>query len=177
MRFLKYLGIGLAVLVATLYAVGLFLPDDVHVERSVMINASPERVFPYVNDFRRFNEWQPWAQLDPQTQFTHSGPATGVGARMKWSSEHPNVGRGSQEIIESQPNERVVTLLDFGEQGTAKSYLQLNAEGNSTKVTWGFDTDLQGDVVARYLGLMFDSWIGQDYEKGLASLKSLVEGS
>jgi effector-binding domain-containing protein len=48
-------------------------------------------------------------------------------------------------------------------------------------VTWTFDSDLvAGDnflngLLNRYFGLLFDQWIGADYEEGLASLKSLAE--
>ena len=45
-----------------------------------------------------------------------------------------------------------------------------------TKITWGFDSDLGMNPIARWMGLMFDSWIGADYETGLANLKNLVEG-
>ncbi len=30
-------------------------------------------------------------------------------------------------------------------------------------------------IIARYFGLMFDAWVGADYEQGLANLKRLVE--
>jgi effector-binding domain-containing protein len=37
------------------------------------------------------------------------------------------------------------------------------------------DTDVGMSPVGRYMGLMFDTWIGKDYEEGLANLKKLVE--
>lgn len=175
MKILKIVALGLGALVVLLFAVGFFLPDKVHVERSVEIDAGAEKIFPYLNDFRQFNRWQPWAQLDANTDYQYSGADSGVGARMAWSSDNPNVGHGSQEIIASSKNSRVETLLDFGSEGTARAYFQLQPEDNVTRITWGFDTDFKGDIIARYFGLMFDNWIGADYEKGLASLKQLVE--
>jgi len=35
--------------------------------------------------------------------------------------------------------------------------------------------DLGNNPIARYAGLMFDKWIGGDYEKGLARLKQVME--
>ena len=35
--------------------------------------------------------------------------------------------------------------------------------------------DLGNNPIARYVGLMFDKWIGGDYEKGLARLKQVME--
>ena len=74
-----------------------------------------------------------------------------------------------------EPDSKVETALDFGDQGTATATFDLEPEGSETKVTWGFSTDLGFNPVARYFGLMFDSWIGADYEAGLANLKALVE--
>src|SRR4029079_17993737 len=87
MKPLKAAVYGLIGLVAVVLAAGLFLPRKAHVERSIVTSAAPATVFEIVNGFRRFNEWSPWARLDPDTKYTYSGPETGVGARMEWSSK------------------------------------------------------------------------------------------
>jgi hypothetical protein len=46
--------------------------------------------------------------------------------------------------------------------------------GDGTTNVWDFRTDLGNNPVARHFGLMFDKWIGADYENGLARLKVLV---
>jgi len=171
MKFLRVL-IGLAIILA---ALSFLLPRHAHVERSVVIAAPAPTVFAYVNDLHQFNKWSPWAQIDPATQYTFTGPESGVGATMTWQSEHPHVGSGSQEIIESVPNEHVTTLLQFGDEGDARSRMELEPEANGTRVTWNFDTDLGFNPLSRYFGLMLDSMVGSNYEQGLAMLKSLVE--
>jgi effector-binding domain-containing protein len=113
--------------------------------------------------------------MDPNAKYTYSGPVTGVGAKMSWVGDPKSVGSGSQEIVESRPYELVKAALDFGDQGKATAQFVLAKEGSGTRVTWGFDTDLGMNPVARYFGLMFDSMIGKDYEKGLAGLKALAE--
>ena len=45
-----------------------------------------------------------------------------------------------------------------------------------TRASWGFESDLKG-IPAKWFGLMFDRWIGPDYEKGLVRLKSVAEQS
>ena len=94
---------------------------------------------------------------------------------MNWSSEHPGVGSGSLEIVGSDPDRKVTFALNFGPQGTATSYYELKAEGDKSVVTWGFDSDFGYDLVGRYFSLFMDTLIGQEYEKGLATLKRLVE--
>lgn len=162
-------------LVAILAALSFLLPRHAHVERSVVMAAPASTVFAVINDLHEFNKWSPWTQIDPATQYTFTGPATGVGAAMAWQSEHPHVGSGSQEIIESVPNEHVTTLLRFSDEGDAKSTIALAADANGTRVTWNFDTDLGFNPLSRYFGLMLDSMVGSNYEQGLATLKSLVE--
>ena len=175
MSLLKKFVVGLLVLVALVVVIGLFLPSTAHVERSVQIAAAPHVVFTLVDNLRNFNRWSPWAERDPETVYTFSGPDAGVGATMSWASDNPQVGAGSQRLTTSQPHSRVEAQLDFGAQGTAESFFDLQPADDGTAVTWGFDTDFGLDLVGRYMGLMFDSWIGADYEAGLANLKALAE--
>ena len=86
---------------------GLLLPATTHVERSVLIERSPQQVFATLDSFARFNAWSPWAEYDPQARYTFEGPARGAGARMRWVGNRA-VGSGSQEIVASQPHSRIV---------------------------------------------------------------------
>jgi len=176
MKILKNVLIGLIVLVAVLVVIGFLLPSSAHVERSAVIEAPPSTVFALANSFKRFNEWSPWAQIDPDgTSYTYEGPARGVGAKMSWQSANPKVGNGSQEITASQPNQRVESHLDFGDQGTATAYFALAPEGAGTHVTWGLDAPFGANPIGRYFGLFMDGMVGPEYERGLASLKTLAE--
>ena len=175
MKLLKNLIIALVGLVVVLAVVGFLLPSSVHVERSITVGAPPDAVFELVNSFENFNKWSPWYQRDPNAEYRYEGPAAGVGAKMYWSSEQRDVGSGSQEIIESQPGRLVRTALDFGAQGTATAYFQLEPQGDGTQVTWGFDSEFGNNLIGRYMGLLFDKWIGADYERGLDSMKRLAE--
>lgn len=175
MRILKTLLLGLVLLLAVVWVVGLFLPDSAHVERSISIKARPEIVFDLIDDFESFNRWSPWARKDPRTQYSFTGPESGVGAMMSWHSENPGVGTGSQQIIVVEPLRRVVVELDFDAQGMATAYYEIQPENTGTRVTWGFDTDFGNDLLGRYLGLFLDILVGADYEAGLANLKELAE--
>lgn len=174
MKLLKYLVIGLLGLAVIAVAGSFLLADKVSMERSIVIDRPASVVFPLVSDYRRFNEWSPWAELDPATTYELSSPTNGVGAKMSWSSNDPSVGKGSQTITALTPNQRVEAALDFGDQGLANSYFQLSAEGQGTKVSWGFQSDLHG-VVERWFGLMIPSMVAPDYEKGLAKMKQVAE--
>jgi hypothetical protein len=95
---------------------------------------------------------------------------------MSWEGNE-SVGAGSQTITASEENRRVETKLDFGEQGTAQAYFDLEpaSDGSKTNITWGMNSDMGNNPIARWMGLMMDSWVGTDYEKGLENLKKRIE--
>ena len=175
---LRKLFFGIIGLILLFVIIGTFLPSKVGISRNIEISAKPAEVFPYLNNLKLFNQWSPWAQLDPETRYTFTGPESGTGAKMAWQSDSPDVGSGSLEIVASIPNKKVDTILDFGDQGTALASRILQAQGqDQTLVTWSFSTDFGWNLPGRYLGLFLDQMLGPDFEKGLASLNQLVEGN
>lgn len=176
MRLIRNVLIGLVALAAVLAVVGMFLPRYVNVERDIIVDAAPAEVFPRISSLQAFAEWSPWGDIDPDMVVTFSGAETGVGNIMEWTSEHPNVGNGRQEIMEVVEDESVRTALDFGDMGTAEAWWRLTPDGEATRVTWGLTADMGGGPVGRWFGLMMDGWVGADYENGLARLQAAVEG-
>lgn len=164
----------LAVLLAAFFGVGLLLPDTAHVERSLVIDAPACNVYALVNSYQRFNDWSPWAKLDPKATYTYTGPEEGPGAKVAWTSDNPQVGTGSQEIINARPCEQVDQKLEFAGQGEATSTYRIVAEGGKVRVTWSFDATFGGDLVGRYFGLVMDGMVGPDFEQGLLDLQRLV---
>ncbi|MEM1183210.1 MAG: SRPBCC family protein, partial [Acidobacteriota bacterium] len=146
---IKKLLLGVLGFALMLVVVGFFLPRQVHLERSIEIDAPQHTVFALVNGFPRFNEWSPWAGIDPETVYEYEGPSHGVGAGMSWRSDNPDVGSGSQKIQVSDAPNRVEASLDFGEQGLADSFFQLEPAGDAVKVTWGFDSDMGMNPLGR----------------------------
>ena len=175
MRIIKWL-VGIFVALVVVFVGGAyFLPREVTVARSIEIEAGAEQVFPHVNSLKATQGWSPWLERDANVELTYSGPDEGVGAKLVWASEHPQVGNGSQEIVSSVAGEKVETALDFGEMGTAKAAFILSGAGTGTEVTWTLVSDMGNNPIGRWMGLMMDTWVGADYEKGLSNLKTLVE--
>lgn len=175
MKVLKIvLGI-IAVLVVAFIIGGMLLPSGQYVERSTVVNADPANVFVLVSDYREFNKWSPWAAYDAEARYEYSGPIAGVGAKMAWFSEHPNVGNGVQETVEFQAGTMVKNRLSFdGFDTPSYATFTLESVDGGTRVTWSFDANLD-TFLGRYMGLMMDKWVGGDYERGLAHLKALAE--
>ncbi|KIC40436.1 hypothetical protein RA27_14185 [Ruegeria sp. ANG-R] len=175
MRLIKRIVVTLIVIVLVLAGVSYLLPGRAEVSRSITVDAPASVIFPYVNSMQETEKWSPWLSRDPETKLSYSGPDAGVGNTLNWASDNPQVGTGSQEIIESIPDQSVKTALDFGPMGTATALFLLQPEGAGTRVTWGFESDLGLNPMSRWMGLMMDRWVGGDYERGLENLKALVE--
>ena len=166
----------LLALVALLLIGGLFLPAKTRVERQIEIARPASFIYQFVNGFKRYNEWSPYVAKDPASQYEYSGPEFGVGAKMTWNSKV--LGAGSQTVLEAKDNELVVTDLVF-EGGGGKAFYQLRPKGDSTIVTWAFESDagtaFPASIAGRWMNLLMDHFVGPDYEVGLANLKSRVE--
>jgi hypothetical protein len=173
---IRQLLIGIFVLALLLVGVGFVLSPKAHVERSTFIEAPPSQVFAAVDTFRRFDQWSPWHDKDPQAKTTISGALFGTGAKYEWAG-NKNVGTGSQEITASEPYSHVQTKLVFGgfAQPSSADFILVPLNGG-TQVKWTLDADMGSSFIFRYFGLLMDHMIGPDYEKGLAKLRSLVEG-
>lgn len=172
---LKKVLIGLAALIVLLILVAYLLPSHIHVERSAVIDASPEKVYSDLNNFRNWSAWSPWQKLDPNMQHSYSGPESGVGHKDTWTSDHKYVGNGSQTIVESVPNELIKSQLEFDGQEGGSGFFKLESEGEGTKVTWGMDMEAGMNPMSRYMGLMMEGWMGPVFEQGLGDLKAHVE--
>lgn len=175
MKVLRALLLVMVGVIVVIGIVGLFLPRTSHVERSVSIAASAAEIYTVVSDLRRFNDWSPWADLDPEAQYEYSG--SGVGSKVSWSSEDPSVGSGTMTITALTPDERVDMEIDFGEPVPSSSYIALVPDAGNTTVTWAFDTTFGFNPFYRYFGLLLDTMVGNSYEQGLGKLKRLMESN
>lgn len=164
--------IGLVVLIAVAAGAAFLLPQEATTSRETIMAASPEQVFAIVNDMSRWNTWAPWAKMDPDMKLDFQGPASGVGAKMVWTST--KLGNGSITITESTQFSQIKQALDFDGSAATSTFAFAPGDGG-TKVTWTFASDTGMNPISRYFGLLVDSMVGKDYETGLANLKVLAE--
>jgi carbon monoxide dehydrogenase subunit G len=171
-RLLKWTAGLLVALIAIFFGGSYLLPGEAVVQRQTQIAAPPDKVYAVLASIKRFNEFSPWAEMAPNTKYKFEGPESGTGQKMSWESA--KLGNGSMTIVEATQDKRVGSELDFGDMGKATASFELAAADGGTAVTWGFKSSL-GSPLERWMGLMFNRWIGADYEKGLAKLKTIAE--
>lgn len=160
---------------------GLLLPSRVHVERSIQIERPAYEVYRILNDYRYFKNYSQWNVRDPDIVYTISGSDSGVGQRLSWMGDPQLVGSGWQEITASQPDEQIDIELHFESQSVAYTRFLIQSDGENSNVVWSYDADVAAELnffegfLSRYFGLLFDRWVGNDFEKGLANLKVYTE--
>lgn len=173
---LKKILIALVAILGIFAVVAAMQPDEFKVARTAALNAAPAEVFAQVNNLKAWNAWSPWAKLDPNATMTFEGPEAGVGAIMGWSG-NMEVGEGRMTITESVPAERVRFKLDFTKPmaGTSSAEFTFVPDAGGTKVTWSMAG--KNGFAAKAMGLIFncEKMVGEQFEKGLANLKGVVE--
>jgi Polyketide cyclase / dehydrase and lipid transport len=166
-----------ALLIIVLIIVIALQAPSYTVTRSANIAASPPAVFAHVNDFHNWEAWSPWAKLDPGMKQSFQGAPAGAGAIYSWVG-NKQVGEGRMTITESRPSDLVRIKLEFIKPfaSIADTEFTFKPEGNQTAVTWTMSG--QKNFMSKAFGLFMnmDKMIGRDFEKGLAQMKSVVEG-
>lgn len=166
----------LGVVIVGILIAAVFQAPTYNVTRSATIAAAPSDVFAEVNDLHRFQNWSPWAKLDPNCKITYEGPATGVGSAFSWVG-NSDVGEGKMSIVESRPGELVRTKLEFFKPmaGVAGGEFSFKSDGKGTVVTWTMSGDKNYLSKLMCMFMNMDKMIGGQFEQGLASLKTIAE--
>src|ERR1700693_603064 len=97
----------LAVAITIVLILAAAKPDSFSVQRSTNIQAPPEKIFPWINDFHQWKSWSPYENKDPAMKRSYSGAADGKGAVYGWEG-NKNVGSGRLEILDTSAPEKIV---------------------------------------------------------------------
>ena len=153
------------------------MADTYTVERRETISAAPAELFTRVGNLERWDDFSPWAELDPDMDKTYTGDPTEVGAKYHWSGNR-KVGEGEMTITDTAADERVVIDLRFIKpfRSESETQISLRPTGDATEVTWSMTGEKT--FMVKLMGLFgrtMDKMVGPDFEKGLAKLKRISE--
>ena len=162
----------LAGLFTLILILGVALPSEFYVEKSITINAPVEKVFEQVNNLKNWEKWSPWGNEDPSLKINYGRPISGMDANYSWKGD--NVGEGSMRIIESIPNKSLKTSVDFGNRGRGKGIWSFSRRGNLVTVTAGFKGYAK-NFPQKFFGLVAPRILGPQITKGLLEIKKLTE--
>lgn len=166
----------LGVVIAGILVYAATKPDTFRVARSITVNAPAERIFPLIEDYRRWPAWSPYEDKDPHMKRTFGAVAAGRGATYAWEGDG-NVGAGNMTIVETIPDRQIGIRLNMLKPISASNDVtfDLVPQAQGTAVTWA----MSGTVpyVAKIMHVFFnvDKMVGRDFETGLKRLKAAAE--
>ena len=147
------------------------------VKRTATINAQPQQIYGKIVNLHEWASWSPWEGMDPDMTKRYTGPDSGVGASYAWNGNR-KVGEGKMTITDVAEPGRVALDLHFLKPFKAENETVFNLEpaGEGTQVTWTMTGN--HTILSRIMGVFMpmDKMVGKDFEKGLAQLKTDVEG-
>lgn len=167
---------GIVIVVAGVLVYAATRPDTFRVHRSATIKAPPEKIYPFINDFRQWAEWSPYEKKDPDMKRTYGSNTSGKGAVYEWAG-NSNVGSGRITIADTSPPSRILIKLDMLSPIEAHNNVAftLVPQGDGTAVTWDMAGPVPYFAKILHLFINMDKMVGTDFEAGLSNLKALAE--
>jgi hypothetical protein len=170
--------ISLAIVAALFLVISLVLPSSRNLSEKVETNRKMTIVYDTLNSLRRFTDWNPLALQDPRAQIKLSGPESGVGARLDYTSKVPALGTGSWEIIETDPGHSVTYAVTNPQRGHDKrnvfTFKPTGHNGRNIEITQNYHVTYGWDLLGRYAGLYVARHVGDDMKMGLDRLANML---
>jgi hypothetical protein len=172
--------ISLAIVAVLFLLVGVILPSSRSLSEKIETNRKLTIVYDTLNTPRRLKDWNPLALRDPRMQWQVSGPESGVGARVDYTSTVAKLGKGSWEITESVPGKSVTYAIVNPERGHNKStefsFKPTGRNNRNVEITQSYKVDYGWNLMGRYSGLYVTRHVGDDIKLGLAKLTNMLAG-
>lgn len=170
--------IAFAIIFLVLAVIVALQPPEFRIARSITIATPPAVVFAQVDDFHKWQAWNPWGKVDPAMKQTYEGAPSGTGAIYTWAGNN-EVGEGRMTITESRPTDLIRVKLEFLKPfaATHTADFTFKPAGNQTLVTWSMFGEKNFMAKAVHLVMNMDKMIGGQFEKGLADMKSAAEAA
>ena len=170
--------ISLAIVAVLFLVVSLLLPSQRNLIEQVETNRRMTIVYDTLNSLRRFGQWNPLALRDPGMALKLSGPASGVGARVDYSSDNAQVGTGSWEITKTAVNESIDYAVVNNQRGTNKTMKfalkPTGRSGRNVEISQAYHVEYNWDLLGRYAGLYVSRHVGDDMQLGLQRLSNML---
>lgn len=162
------------VLVLLFLLIGMLLPHTYQTTAEVVIDAPPEKVFPYLNRLDRWPEWSQWATSKDSMFTVEYGPQVeGVGAVQTWKEPR---GSGKLWITGSEPDRSLEYVVEFGDFPRMTSRFELQPVDAGTRLKWSSEGRLPSGPFYGWLRLAFVNGMKSQYQQAILKLDAVVTG-
>jgi uncharacterized protein YndB with AHSA1/START domain len=169
------IGIGVLAVVAVLLVVIATRPAAFSIQRTATIAAPAEVVYAQIEDFHRWDRWNPFEKGDTEMKKSYEGTPAGVGAAYHYVS--PSAGEGRMTLTDVRPHERLAIRAEFIKPFAATNQVEftLKPVPRGVAVTWTMSgrNPFLGKAISLFVNM--DRMVGGQFEKGLADLKAVSE--
>lgn len=177
MKALKNILLTIIAVIALIIGLGYLLPAEWTVERSVVIQTPPEKIYPYVANFNiGWPQWSAFDALFPDLAYAATGPEEGVGATRSWTSP---TNTGSQSITKADQTLGIEYVRNCISGDCIRGQIQFTPIEGGTIVRWADTGSTGNDMISRlksYWCTDMDNITGNLYAQSLLNLKKLAEG-
>ncbi len=164
-------------IIGAILIVALFIPKSMKATREIIINKPNAEVFQYIKYLKNQQNYSKWATMDPHIKNEYRGIDGEPGFVNSWVG-NKKVGEGEQEIKGIEEGKQLITELRFIKpfKSVAKSTMSTaSINDSSTKVSWGFEGQMNYPMNVLKLFMNMEKSIGDDFNIGLHNLKTLME--
>lgn len=170
----KKIFIGLFSFLVLFLITASFQKNEFSYERHGKIKAPPEKIFPYLSQFKLGEQWSPYEKgIEMPRKFSEDDGIIG-----SWMEFGPGPsGSGRLEITEIVPNEKVQLNLRMTSPFEAFNVVtyRLTPVNEGTQFTWTMEG--KNNFIGKIMTLLIDceKMIGNQFNQGIDNLKSITE--
>lgn len=151
--------------------IGLLLPQQYQVSKSVDIHANQVEITPYVSDFSKWQIWSPWEKLDPSIRFNIAKPSSGVGAHQFWQSQW---GTGEMTITSISESAIKFNIL-FNDEHIVSGVMNFTQRASLTHVSCNLVGEVTTPLIGGYLAVFSQYILTNTVELGLNNLRTTLQ--
>ena len=142
------------------------------IQRSIEIAAPPEKIWPYLVEPERIMKWFTFLRKFEYT----SKKCSGVGATFYYEEKSgPQLMKLHYKIIEWAENNKLSFVLTSGSLKKDDQTWALEATPSGSRFTMTEEVEMPWGIIGKALDKMVGGMIGNNIEKIIGNLKTLVE--
>lgn len=174
MRIIKY--IFLLILLAAI-AVSVYIGTqngNFDIQRSKVINVPQPILYNYVDDYKNWEDWGPWAEDDKTIQYQYAEKTKGMGASYSWKGKD---GEGKMTTVKTIENDSLFQKIYFEDSEPNDIIWGFQKTGNGTKVTWRMKGQM--NFMMKFFAFFSggtENMLAPMFEKGLANIDNILVG-
>ncbi len=165
-------------IVALLLIIALFMKREHYVNREIIINAPPQKVFDFLKLLKNQDQFNKWATADKKNRKEEFKGTDGtVGFIYSWSGDK-SAGQGEKEIKKIIEGKRIETEIRFVKPMAATASIIMETESLSddqTKVSWSNAGTLKYPV--NIMIPMMEKMLPKEMDSSLSTLKNILENN